>query len=210
MTLASSQRKVAGPSEGARAKAIEAKRSNRQVRIERLKAVLVGVETRIQSGALQRKSISHETIIEEAGVSPATYWRYLKLSPPLRNLVVSLISDTQKVQVATTAPDAPPISDDPSLALIAAREENTQMRSVNTNLRIQISACKTLIGLLNIELSARNKEVMSKDSDLSAERKRTVDLLNSVAELVAICEENNIEIALDLSKISSPTAARRN
>ncbi len=204
-----------GPSETARAKAVDVKRANRRHRAEQLRAVLLDIEVKLSAGALRPEALSHEFIYHQAGVSPATYWRYLKQDEQLRTTADALTGNTARRNDAAGDHDSylapPPRREESPLArLEAATVENIRLAAVNINLQRQLAACKTLIGLMDLDLRAKTKESTSKDFLLAAERDQTLKLAATLKELGERCQANGLEIGIELSSFLPKSATRPN
>jgi len=210
------QRKV-GPSSAARAKAVAAKRANQAQRVDALRQLLAETEIKLTAGALRPEEVTHEFICAQAGLSRATYWRFLKANAELREKAIALAWTTARRSQRASGDDrliSPRRTiETPHDAVKRLEEEKLITEHANRHLKRQLAAAKTLVGLLELDLRAKTQEAESKDFLLAATRETSLTIAAKLKEVVEICRTHGIPVDVELSAFvlprSAPPAASR-
>ncbi|NOG73356.1 hypothetical protein [Roseicella sp. DB1501] len=195
-----------GPSADARAKAAETKRQNAAHRRSALAEVLALIELQLGAGALKPEEISHDFLRERAGLTNATYWRYLNADPDIALKAAALAwttrPDRSGDKLIAGKPPAGKLDDGEQ----EARAEVARLTVINLNLMQQVAACKAMISLLESDLRAKSKEASGKDFDLASERQISTRLAEKLAVMVERCHAAGIDVDPDLSSLIKPPA----
>ncbi len=194
-----------GPSEAARRRADEAKSAAKAARIDRVTAAVVSLQHDVDSGGLDRSALRHEDVYSAAGVSKASYFRFIEASPQLKSSVRALLS-------RPAAPDAKSaeITETVELSLHRLRESSIASKAIIQTLMEQLAACKVYVISLELELAAKKKEVKSKDGSihrLQSQLKYAMAMSNQRAEMLAAAGIDDASV-LSGSKAGLPLSAK--
>ncbi|MFC7688276.1 hypothetical protein ACFQY5_00140 [Paeniroseomonas aquatica] len=146
-----------GPSDDARAKATETKRQNAANRRAALAEVLALIEVQLGAGALKPEEISHDVLRERAGLTNATYWRYLNADPDIALKAAALAWTTRPDRSGDKLVVVKPLGGTSDDGGQEARDEVARLTVINLNLMQQVAACKAVISLLESDLRAKSK-----------------------------------------------------
>lgn len=147
-----------GPSAEARRLGLDSKQANRTLAVKRIRQAAVDISCEI---AGSDRIPTHREVFTRAGVTRATYFRYLQADGQLRSSMGWLPSDSGRS--AETMASAP-ASQKPS----GHADGQDQLSIENESLKRQIAACKTLVQCFELEAAAMRKEIMARDGLLRA------------------------------------------
>ncbi|MDN3564347.1 hypothetical protein ACFQY5_34005 [Paeniroseomonas aquatica] len=190
-----------GPSDDARAKATETKRQNAANRRAALAEVLALIEVQLGAGALKPEEISHDVLRERAGLTNATYWRYLNADPDIALKAAALAWTTRPDRSGDKLVVVKPLGGTSDDGGQEARDEVARLTVINLNLMQQVAACKAVISLLESDLRAKSKEAAGKDFDLASERRISTQLAEKLAAMVERCHVAGIDVDPDLASL---------
>jgi hypothetical protein len=206
-------RRGAGPSSDARAKAIAAKRARQRRRLDELRRLLLEIEVKLTAGTLRPDEVTHEFIYGQAGLSHATYWRYLKADDELRVKATVLARRSSRRLQEEGADDrlmSPLQAEDTQTVMLERlEEENLEMARVIDNLQRQLAAAKTLVSVIDADLRAKTQEVQSKDFLLGAERETNLKVVAKLKDVVELCRSSGLAVDIELSAYLAPRSAPR-
>jgi hypothetical protein len=198
------------PSDAVREKAQAAKAAGQRQRMEQLHGVLDEIDAEIAAGTLRSRDVTHEAIFTRAGLSRATYYRYLDKEQDLQRKAQALAGATGRndapqeasLHIVPAEGFAGGSGSGGDLRLQAQIAENERLKAANVNLMQQLAICKVVLGDLERDLAARTKEATSKDFQLSAERANAAKLAARLHDLSELCHRHGL--AGDLGAAASP------
>lgn len=150
---------TSGPSAEMRLRAAAAIRQKRSASIDKIKDRVAALEKEVATGTRSRASITHGELFKPLDVSRASYFRYLKDDRELSEVVERLFG--------IPSDRIPPLDQNGAQDQPHSSSDGKNLRLECASLKRQVAACRVFISSLEMDRSAKTKDLRSRDVSIT-------------------------------------------